>query len=76
MTTLKQLYFVSEDWTGAKYCGLTLAWDYTKRTVDLSIPGYIERALQSFQHPLPTRPEHAPHALEKAQLRCSNAVRP
>jgi hypothetical protein len=46
MTTLKELYTVSEDWDGAKYCGLTLNWDYTKRTVDISIPGYIECALQ------------------------------
>ena len=65
ITTLKQLYSVSEDWTGAKYCGLTLDWDYTNRTVDVSIPGYIERALQRFQHPPPTRPEHAPHAWQK-----------
>jgi hypothetical protein len=27
MTTLKELYTASEDWTGAKYCGLTLKWD-------------------------------------------------
>jgi hypothetical protein len=65
ITTLKQLYAVSEDWTGTKYCGLALEWDYTNRTVDLSIPGYIERALQRFQHPTPTRPEHAPHAWQK-----------
>jgi hypothetical protein len=65
MTTLKELYTVSEDWDGAKYCGLTLDWDYTKRTVDISIPGYIERALQRFQHPTPSRPEHAPHAWQK-----------
>jgi hypothetical protein len=65
MTTLKELYTVSEDWDGAKYCGLTLNWDYTNRTVDISIPGYIERALQRFQHPTPSRPEHAPHAWQK-----------
>jgi hypothetical protein len=31
MTTLKELYTVSEDWTGGRYCGLTLEWDYDKR---------------------------------------------
>jgi hypothetical protein len=66
MTTLKMLYTVSEDWTGTKYCGLTLDWDYTKRTVDTSIPGHIDRALQRFKHPTPTRPEHAPHAWQKS----------
>jgi hypothetical protein len=54
MQTLQQLYSVSEDWTGARYCGLTLEWDYLNHTVDISIPGYIERTLQCFQHPPPT----------------------
>jgi hypothetical protein len=25
------------------------------------MPGYVERAIQHFQHPMPTRPEHSPH---------------
>ena len=62
MSALKDQYKVSEDWTGAKYCGLTLDWDYARRTCDISIPGYIERALQRFAHPQPTRPQHSPHA--------------
>jgi hypothetical protein len=65
MSTLKQLYSVSEDWDGARYCGLTLDWDYANRTVDISIPGYIERALMRFEHPPPTRPQHSPHAWTK-----------
>jgi hypothetical protein len=44
---------------------LTLEWDYKKRTVDLSMPGYIKAALHKYQHKYqhaaPTRPEHAPH---------------
>jgi hypothetical protein len=65
MSTLKQLYSVSEDWDGARYCGLTLDWDYDNRTVDISIPGYIERALMRFEHPPPTRPQHSPHVWTK-----------
>ena len=65
MHTLQQLYSMSEDWTGARYCGLTLEWDYLNRTVDISIPGYIERTLQCFQHPPPTQPQHSPHAWQK-----------
>jgi hypothetical protein len=26
------------------------------------MPNYIARALQRFQHPVPTKPQHAPHA--------------
>jgi hypothetical protein len=29
--------------------------------VDLSMPGYIKDALNKFQHPLPKRPQYAPH---------------
>jgi hypothetical protein len=65
MATLSQLYVVSEDWTGSRYCGLTIDWDYDQRTVDISIPGYIDRALQRFKHPPPTRPQHSPHAWQK-----------
>jgi hypothetical protein len=46
MATLSQLYVVSEDWEGSRYCGLTIDWNYDQRTVDISIPGYIDRALQ------------------------------
>jgi len=67
MATLKLQYTASEDWEGLKYCGLTLTWDYINRTVDLSMPGYIERALQRFQHPAPTRAQHAPHTWIKPQ---------
>jgi hypothetical protein len=62
MQTLKTLYRVSEDWAGERYIGLTLKWDYSKRTVNLSMPGYVERALQWFKHPAPQQPEHAPYA--------------
>jgi hypothetical protein len=36
MKTLQQLYSMSEDWTGAHYCGLTLKWDLChNHTVDI-----------------------------------------
>ena len=62
MTSLRQQYAVSEDWTGSRYCGLTLAWDYEHGTVDISIPGYVARALQRFNHLKPSTPQHSPHA--------------
>jgi Reverse transcriptase (RNA-dependent DNA polymerase) len=49
-SALQQKYTISIDMTGEKYCGLTLQWDYNKRTCDVSIPGYIEHALQHFEH--------------------------
>ena len=62
ISCLKQHYKVSEDWTGSRYISLNLDWDYDKRTCDISMPGYVERALQRFQHPMPTRPQDSPHA--------------
>ena len=62
LTALQEQYQVTKDWNAMCYCGLTLSWDYDQCTVDLSMPGYIDRALQRFHHPRPTHPEHAPHA--------------
>jgi hypothetical protein len=68
MHTLQHVgYKVSEDWEGARYCGLTLTWNYDARTVKLSMPGYVARALQRFQHHAPIRTEHSPHAWNQPQ---------
>jgi hypothetical protein len=61
MACIKKNYNISSNWKGSAYCGLTLEWDYKHRTVDLSMSGYIKAALHKYQHPAPTRPEHAPH---------------
>jgi hypothetical protein len=61
MASIKKNSDISIDWTGSAYCGLKLGWDYINGTVDLSMPGYIKVALHNYQHPAPTRPEHAPH---------------
>jgi hypothetical protein len=60
--TLEQDYKLITDWDGATYLGLLLLWDYMNSTVDLSMPGYIERTLHRFQHEAPTRPQHSPHS--------------
>ena len=54
-------YKMKIDWTGTKYLGLTLKWNYNKRYVDLSMPGYIERLLQRFSHSNPITPQHSPY---------------
>ena len=76
MLVLNKLYKVSEDWTGTRYCGLTLVWDYTKRTCDVSMPGYIARALQRFMHPDPTRPQHSPHNWQQPQYGVKTQLTP
>jgi hypothetical protein len=62
LATLRSLYNITTDWTASMYCGITLKWDYVARTVDLSMLGYIEKALDTYLTERPTRPQHAPHA--------------
>jgi hypothetical protein len=62
VSTLQKDYKITVDKTGANYLGLTLDWDYNNCTVNISMPGYIEQTLQRFQHPIPKRPQHSPHA--------------
>jgi hypothetical protein len=50
MACMKKIYNISIDWNGTVYYGLTLEWDCKKRTVDLSLPGYIKAALHKYQH--------------------------
>ena len=61
IAALKQNYKLSVDWTGALFCGIHLQWDYKERSVNLAMPGYIDKALKKFHHPKPKRAQHAPH---------------
>ena len=49
------------DWAGKRFCGIQLNWDYTNRTCDLSMPGYVQQALHKFQHPPPNKPQDSPY---------------
>ena len=44
---------VTTDWTGSLYSGITYKLDYVNRKVQLSMPGYVTKALFQFQHLLP-----------------------
>jgi hypothetical protein len=61
IAALKQHYEITVDWDGKLFCGISLDWNYTMRTVDLSMPGYVQEALAEFQHLAPTKPEHQPY---------------
>ena len=49
-TVLECDYTVTADWTGKRYIGITLDWDYEQQRVHLSMPNYVKKALQLFQH--------------------------
>jgi hypothetical protein len=50
MTVLQEHYQIKADWTGTRYIGIHMAWDYEKGQVHLYMPGYVQRALKLFQH--------------------------
>ena len=54
-------YEVSTDWTGDLYCGITLKWDYTLRTLTIAMPGYIRKLLNRYKHECPKNPVHNPY---------------
>jgi hypothetical protein len=59
-SVLKSYYPLSTDWTGNRYIGIHLDWDYHHRKVHLSMPGYKAKALKQFQHKTPSKPQHSP----------------
>ena len=83
LEVLRRKYELKADWTGSRYCGLTLEWDYANQTVDVSMPGYVERALQRFAHTHdPSVPSSSPHHYQapmfgqKIQYATSNDASP
>jgi hypothetical protein len=67
LTALQALYVVTTDWTGSLYLAMTIDWDYRNHTVDISMPGYVTKALDRFQHNACGRSQHPPHAWTKPQ---------
>ena len=48
INTLTKEYALHIDWEAADYIGLTLEWDYDKRTVATSMPGCVKKAIERF----------------------------
>jgi hypothetical protein len=57
---LLRAYELTTDWTVTVYSGMSLKWDYKKRTCDISMPGYVSNVLSKFQHDAPNHPQHTP----------------
>ena len=61
LAALREFYVVEKNDSGDKYCGITLDWDYRKRKVHLSMPGYSSEALQRFRHGATFNKQDQPH---------------
>ena len=58
-SAIQEDYEVKSEWDGRRYIGITLDWDYNRRQVHLSMPGYVAKALKQFQHEA-KRQQHQP----------------
>jgi hypothetical protein len=55
---LLRTYELTTDWTATVYSGMTLTWDYDRRTCGISMPGYASNVLSKFQHDAPKHPQY------------------
>jgi hypothetical protein len=60
LNALETPYQITTDGENKMYCGISLSWDYIQRTVDISMPGYVAKALQRFCHTPNTRFQNFP----------------
>ena len=50
LNCLKKNYAISTDWEGRNYLGLTIYWNYSEECIDISMPDYVRKALDSLQY--------------------------
>ena len=66
MEAVRETYVATINTSGTLYCGLTLKWGYSTNHGNVSIPRYVDHALQSYsEQPSPHCPQHAPHPWKK-----------
>ena len=61
LNALRTKYEISIDPKGENYIGLQINWNYKCKHIDISMPGYVQKALQKFLHEPPPKLQHAPH---------------
>ena len=61
-------YPVKTDWTGSKYVGINLDWNYTEIEVKLSMKGYLKKALKEYPHKAPSKLFDAPTKYHKPEF--------
>lgn len=59
--TLAKKHKITTDLTGNLCIGVTLDWDYDKRTVKCLMPGYIPALLNKFQQSRTFKQQYSPH---------------
>ena len=63
MSILSEHYTISHDWTGSRYLGMDIDWDFTNCEAHISMLSYIREALKRFHHTCPQKPQDRPYPL-------------
>jgi hypothetical protein len=72
ISSISTMHKLTKDWTNNLYCGITLEWDYVTRTVDISMPGYIKKKLQKYEHVIDNKRQTCPSHPSQRNLAWSN----
>jgi hypothetical protein len=69
ISVLKQHYDLHEDYSGNKYLGISLDWNYDAviRSVALSLPGYVHNGLKAVNFTPSAKPVHSPGGFVRPQ---------
>ncbi len=62
-------YELTKDWTNDLYCGIKLSWDYDTHTLNISMPGYIQKLLIKYKHRMSTKPQPCQYAPSPKQYK-------
>jgi hypothetical protein len=66
--SIKKTYTLTKDWTGNIYCGISLEWDYINQIINISMPNYIKKKMQGYNHDLPKCPQYCPYLPKPKKL--------
>ena len=67
LNALRAKYLITVDMEAIVYIGIKLEWDCVHRTVTLSMPNYVSKALHRFQHILRGGKDYSPHICAPTQ---------
>ena len=61
---LQAKYTITQEWSEKAYLGMKLNWDYKEKTLDISMPGYVEESLRLFNQQVPDNKQDYPHPIQ------------
>ena len=59
--TVQKTYTCKTDFSGKTFLGFTIYWKYEKGYVDISMPGYVKRALETLMYEVTVYPQYSPY---------------